>query len=195
VIITLERPIEYVHVNDKSIIEQREIGVDSQSFSVALKNTLRQDPNVIVVGELEDVETIKTALTAAEAGYLVIASFHAPNTIQAIDRLVSFFPPENRKFILSQLANCLRGIICQMLIPSQSKKGRVLAAEVVVVNDAVKRVIRSDELVQLATIIQTGSASKMQTMFDSVKRLTDKGLVEQTVASFYTSEFNRPSYR
>ncbi len=193
VIITLERPIEYVHINAKSIVEQREIGVDSQSFSVALKSTLRQDPNVIVIGELDDAETIKTAITASEAGYLVIASFHAPNTIQAIDRLVSMFPSDNRKFILSQLANCLKGVICQLLIPCRSKKGRVLATEIVITNDAVKRIIRTDDLVQLSTVIQTGAASKMQTMYESINNWINKEVVDPRTAGFYSAEFNRPT--
>jgi twitching motility protein PilT len=190
VIITLERPIEYIHTNIKSIIKQREVGVDTGSFSVALKSSLRQDPNVIVVGELEDTETIKTALLAAEAGYLVIASFHAPDTMQAIDRLASIFPPENRKQVLSQLGNCIRGIIAQLLIPSKDRKKRVLVTEIVIANDAVRRVIRSDELIQLSTIIQTGASYKMQSMYDSIMRCLDEGIVDEEAALFYSKEFS-----
>lgn len=191
VIITLERPIEYIHRSVKSVIEQREIGVDSQSFATALKSSLRQDPNVIVVGELEDVETIKTALTASEAGYLVIASFHAHNTVQCVDRLVNMFPVEARRFILAQLANCLRGVVCQLLIPNQSSNGRILAAEVAVVNEAIKNIIRNDELIQLPSVIQTHSSLKMQTMADSIKKLMQKELIDLQVADFYSSEFNK----
>lgn len=191
VIITLERPIEYVYSNIKSIIKQREVGVDTGSFSTALKSSLRQDPNVIVVGELEDIETIKTALLAAEAGYLVIASFHAPNTVQALDRLVSIFPVDNRKQILSQLANCIQGVITQLLIPGKDKKERVLATEIVIANDAVRKVIRNDELIQLPTIIQSGgSASMMQSMYDSIMRYLDAGIVDEEAALFYSKEFN-----
>lgn len=188
VIITLERPIEYTHLNNKCIIKQREIGVDTTSFSEAIKSSLRQDPNVIVVGEIDDLETIKTAMVAAEAGYLVIVSIHALNTIQVIDRLVSFFPPEARKQLLSQLANCLRGIVTQLLVPSKTEQKRILASEVLIASDAVKRIIRSDQLVQLLTVIQTGANFKMQSMSDAIRRLIDKGLVDPEVENFYLSE-------
>ena len=178
VIITLERPIEYVHANVKSIVKQREIGVDTNSFSVALKSTLRQDPNVIVIGELDDVETIKTALMAAEAGYLVIASFHAPDTVQGIDRLVSIFPSENRRQVLFQLSNCLRGIISQLLIPRKDKKDRILATEVLIGSEAARKVIRNDQLIQLPTIMQTGGAYKMHLMFDDVRKYMEAGIIE-----------------
>lgn len=193
VIITLERPIEYVHSNDKSIIKQREVGLDTDSFSVALKSSLRQDPNVIVVGELDDMETVKTALIAAEAGYLVIASFHALNTIQAIDRLASIFPVENRKQVLAQLANCIKGIVFQLLLPRKDKKGRVLTTEIVIANEAVKGIIRKDELIQLPTVIQTGGAYKMQSMYDSIRRYMREGTVEEEIAMAYSEEFSRYS--
>jgi twitching motility protein PilT len=188
VVITLERPIEYVYVNKKSIIKQREIGVDTASFSIALQCSLRQDPNVIVVGELEDMETAKTALIAAEAGYLVIASFHAPNTIHAIDRLVNVFPPENRKQVLSQLSNCLKGIVTQLLVPTADRKARVLATEILISNEAVKRVIRSDDLIQIPTIIQTGGSYKMHSMTESIRRYVDQGLVDSEMALFFSQE-------
>lgn len=191
VIITLERPIEYVHANIKSIIKQREVGVDTNSFSAALKSTLKQDPNVIVVGELEDSETVRTALIAAEAGYLVIASLHAPNTVQAIDRLANIFPAENRKQVLCQISNCLKGIVCQVLMPCVDKQKSVLACEVVINNDAIKRVIRNDELFQIPTIIQTSSSLKMQSISDSINRYVMQGLVEQGIADLYSEEFLR----
>jgi len=191
VIITLERPIEYVYPDESSIIKQREVGIDTYSFSTALKNTLRQDPNVIVIGELDDVETIKTAIIAAEAGHLVIASFHAPNTTQAIDRLVSIFQSDSRKQILSQLSHCLRGIVAQLLIPRKDKSGRTLVTEILVATDAAKRVIRNDELFQIPTIIQTGAAYKMQTMLDSIKYSLNKEVIEPDVASFYSEEFSK----
>jgi twitching motility protein PilT len=156
---------------------------------MALQCTLRQDPNVIVVGELDDVETVKTALVAAEAGYLVVASFHAPNTIHAIDRLTSIFPPENRKQILAQLSNCLKGIITQMLIPTADRKTRVLASEIMISNDAIKRIIRSDDLVQIPNILQTGSHYRMQSMWDSIKRYVDQGVVDLETAELFSQEF------
>jgi twitching motility protein PilT len=193
VIITLERPIEYVHSNIKSIIKQREVGIDTYSFSVALKSSLRQDPNVIVVGELEDTETIKTAITAAETGYLVIASFHAPNTIQAIDRLVSVFPVENRRQILSQLSHCIKGVVSQLLIPRKDKMGRALTTEVLIATEAVKRIIRNDELIQLSTVIQTGGSYKMQSMYDSITRCVEKGIIDMEIANIYSEEFSKYS--
>lgn len=193
VIITLERPIEYLYTSIKSIIKQREVGVDTLSFSTALKNCLRQDPNVIVIGELEDIETVKTAIIAAESGHLVIASFHAPNAIQALDRLASIFPPESRRQLLSQLSYCLKGVISQLLIPRKDRTGRVLATEVLVTNEALKRVIRNDELIQIATIIQTGGEYKMQSMYDSIKRLLEKGVIDNETANVFSEEFTRYS--
>ncbi|MFH1413222.1 MAG: PilT/PilU family type 4a pilus ATPase [Candidatus Omnitrophota bacterium] len=191
VIITLERPIEYVYKGGKSIVKQREVGIDTRSFSAALKSTLRQDPNVIVVGELDDIETIKTAIIAAEAGYLVIASFHAPNTIQALDRLVGVFPGDNRKQVLSQLSHCLKGIITQLLIPLKDKSGRILVAEVLVVTEAAKRIIRNDELIQIPNVIQTGTQYKMRTMSDSINRCIEQDIIDLVTAEFYSDEFNK----
>ncbi|TAN61098.1 PilT/PilU family type 4a pilus ATPase [bacterium] len=191
VIITLERPIEYIYLDEKSIIKQREIGIDTSSFSVALKSSLRQDPNVIVIGELDDIETIRTAMVAAEAGYLVIASFHAPSTMQALDRLAGMFSSEHRKAILSQLANCTRGIISQLLLPRKNQEGRVLACEIVIVNDAVKRIMRNDEISQLPNIIQTGGTYKMQLMADAIKKYLWQDIIDEDTANFYTSESGR----
>jgi twitching motility protein PilT len=191
VIITLERPIEYVHKNEKSIIKQREIGVDTSSFSVALKSSLRQDPNVIVIGEMDDAETVRTAIVAAEAGYLVIATFHAPDTIQAVDRLVSMFPAENRKQILAQLSNCLRGVIAQALLPRKDKKGRILASEVLIANDAVKRIVRKDELFHLANVMQTGSNFRMQLMPDVIRDYLEQNLIDTDTAMFHSQELSK----
>src|SRR3989339_776740 len=191
VVITLERPIEFVHLNIKSIIKQREVGIDTNSFSTALKSSLRQDPNVIVIGEIEDIETVKTAIIAAETGHLVIASFHATDSMQAIDRLAGFFPTENRKQILSQLSHCLHGILTQVLLPRKDKLGRVLACEIVFANDAVKRIIRRDELIQLATAIQTGANFKMKSLNDAVKKYLDEGVIDEEAARAYLDEANK----
>lgn len=191
VVITLERPIEYVYLDDKSIIKQREIGIDTNSFSVALKSSLRQDPNVIVIGELDDIETIRTAMVAAEAGYLVIASFHAPSTMQAFDRLAGMFATEHRKAVLSQLANCTRGVISQLLLPRKNQEGRILACEIVIVNDAVKRVMRNDEINQLPNIIQTGGSYKMQLMSDAIKKHLWQDAIDEDTANFYSTESAR----
>ena len=191
VIITLERPIEYIHPNIKSVVKQREIGVDTNSFSAALKSSLRQDPNVIVIGEMDDPETIKTALIAAEAGYLVIGTFHAPDVVQAVDRLVSMFPVENRRQLLSQLSNCLRGVVAQLLIPTKDRKKRLLASEILVATDAVKRIIRKDELFQLTTIMQTGAGYKMQSMTEAIRRLLEAGEIDTDTAMFFSEEFSK----
>jgi twitching motility protein PilT len=193
VIITLERPIEYVHTNVKSIIKQREVGIDTNSFSAAIKSSLKQDPNIIVIGELEDFETVRTALIAAEAGYLVICSFHAPNTVQAIDRLVSFFPLDSRRQALTQLSTCLKGVVSHLLLPRKDHTGRVLATEIVVASDAVKRIVRKDELVQLPTIVQTSGAYRMQSMSDSIRKYLEMDVIDAESALFYSEEFNRYS--
>ena len=191
VIITLERPIEFVHANIKSIVKQREVGIDTGSFSIALKSSLRQDPNVIVIGEIDDIETVKTAIIAAETGHLVIASFHATDSIQALDRLAGLFPMESRKQILSQISHCLQGIVTQVLLPRRDKLGRVLACEVVFATEAVKRIVRRDELVQLSTVIQTGTAYKMQPMSDSIKRYLEQGIIEEDSARSHLEEVNK----
>jgi twitching motility protein PilT len=190
-ILTLEKPIEYIHRNIKSIVKQREVGSDTSSFSIAIKNSLKQDLDVLVIGELDDVETVKTAMIAAEAGHLVIATLHAPNSVQAIDRLANMFAPENRKQVLFQLSQCLVGIVTQFLIPCTDKKGRVLASEVVIANEAVKRVIRNDELVQLSTIIQTGSSYLMQSMQESINRYATSGIISEEMVAHYSNEFIR----
>ncbi len=192
VIVTLERPIEYVHTNKKSIIKQREVGIDTNSFAAALKSSLRQDPNIIVVGELDDMETIATAFIAAEAGYLVIASFHAPNSAQAIDRLASIFPVEHRREILNQLASCLKGLIVQLLLPKVDRTGRILATEVLINNDAVRRVIRNDELFQIPNIIQTGRAFKMQLMSESIKLAYEAGTIDGVTMEYYDKDAKDP---
>lgn len=194
VIICLERPIEYLHENIKSIIKQREVGIDTHSFSAALKSSMRQDPNVIMVGEMEDPETVKTAILAAETGYLVLTSLHAPNTIQALDRLVSTFPIEYKKHVLSQLSRCIKGIVTQLLLPRKDGKGRVVAAEVAIVNDAVRRVIRDDDMLQLTNIIQTGSLYKMQSMHDSILRLYQTNIIDKETAETFSTEFQKATY-
>jgi twitching motility protein PilT len=191
VVVCLERPIEYLHKNIKGIVKQREVGVDTNSFSAALKSSLRQDPNVILVGELEDAETVKTAVIAAEAGYLVLTSLHAPNTVQALDRLTSTVSLENKKQMLSQLSRCLKGIVTQMLLPRKDGLGRVAACEVVVATDAVRRVIRDDDLVQLPNVVQTGASFKMQSMEESIRRLYESGMISGETAETFSLEFKR----
>ncbi|HNW93447.1 MAG TPA: PilT/PilU family type 4a pilus ATPase [bacterium] len=188
VIVTLERPIEYLHANRQCIIKQREVGVDTHSFAAALKASLRQDPDVIVIGEIDDAETVRTALVAAETGYLVIASFHAPNTIAAIDRFAALLPVESRRQTLAQLGQSLRAVVSQVLLPRSDQPGRVLASEVLTVSTAVRHIVRSDELYRLPTVIQMGAAQQMLPLQDSLRRLVEAGLVEPEQAAAYSGE-------
>ncbi len=185
VIICLEDPIEYIHKNLTSIIKQREIGTDTLSFSVALRKTLRQDPDVIVVGELLDVETVRTVITAAETGHLVLTSLHAPDTVQALDRLISIFPPQQRHQACVQLANSLQGIITQLLIPKKDRETRVVATEVMIMTDAIRNHIREGQTIQIPSAIQTGARYQMHTMEESFKRLYNGKFITKETAIDY----------
>jgi twitching motility protein PilT len=188
VIICLEDPIEYIHVNLNSVIKQREIGTDTLSFSVALKRTLRQDPDVILVGELLDAETVRTVITAAETGHLVLTSLHAPDTVQAIDRLISIFPPQQRQQACIQIANCLQGIITQSLVPKKDREARVLATEVMIMTDAIRNHIREGQTLQIPSTIQTGARYQMHTMSESLKRLYYGNIITKETAIDYCPE-------
>ena len=178
VIITLESPIEYVHQNIKSIVKQREIGRDTLSYSEAAKNALRQDPDVIVIGEMLDDETVNVALSAAETGHLVLSSIHAPDTIQVIERILSLYPADMQKYILTRLAYAVKAIIVQQLIPRRDKEGLVPAVEVCIVNTAVRRAIKDGDWNNLSTIIQTSSSLGMQNMQKSISELYNRGLID-----------------
>lgn len=184
-IIVIEDPIEYLHVNKRSVIKQREVYSDTHSFSEALKHALRQDPNVIIVGEMRDLETISTALTAAETGHLVLATLHTPDAPQTIDRIIDVFPPYQQKQIMVQLSNSLQGVVAQRLLPRIDKIGRVVAAEVMVATSAVRNLIREHETEQLLTLIQTGSQYGMGTMDKSLKELYNRDIISyDTAVSF-----------
>ena len=184
VIICLERSIEYVHQNLKAVIEQREIGSDTLSYAEAVRRALRQDPDVIVVGEIEDAETAQVVLNAAESGNLILASFHATNTIQAIDRFLSFAPIQQRDQMSFQLASCLQGILTQYLIPREPAMGGglILATEIFVPTDAARNHIRSKALSQLYSVIETGGPYQMHTLERCIRDLVTKGLVAPDVA-------------
>ncbi|MFH1857698.1 MAG: PilT/PilU family type 4a pilus ATPase, partial [Candidatus Omnitrophota bacterium] len=176
-IVCIEDPIEYVHHNKRSVIKQREVFADTHSFASALKHVLRQDPNLVVVGEMRDLETIATALTAAETGHLVLATLHTPDAVQTIDRVIDVFPPYQQQQIRIQLAATLQAVISQQLVPSASGVGRVLACEVLVATSAVRNLIREQETEQIPTLIQTGSQYGMQSMDRSLKDLARRGTV------------------
>ena len=163
-IVTIEDPIEYVHLHKRSIINQRELNADTQSFPAALKYVLRQDPDVIMVGEMRDLETIQAALTIAETGHLVFATLHTNSTYESINRMVDVFPPSQQQQIYAQLAFVLEGIVTQQLIPRLRGGGRVLVPEVLMVNPAVRAVVREGKTHQIYTLMQAGQKYGMQTM-------------------------------
>lgn len=176
-IITIEDPVEYVHTQKRAIIIQQELYTDVKSFSSALIHVLRQDPDVICVGEMRDHDTTATALMAAETGHLVIATCHTPNTHQTMERIVSIFPENQQAQVATQLANSLRGILAQRLLPSADKKSRVLATEFIFIEPAARRLIRDQEFHQLVTVIQTGRRRGMHTMDDSLYKLYESGSI------------------
>ncbi|HSR89248.1 MAG TPA: type IV pilus twitching motility protein PilT [Candidatus Udaeobacter sp.] len=180
-IITIEDPIEFVYKDKKSLIEQREIGVDTKSFANALKYVLRQDPNVILVGEMRDPETISTVLTAAETGHLVFSTLHTPSAAEAIERIVDVFEGSKQKQILIQLSSVLRGVVAQQLLPSKDG-GLVPAREILINTPAVSNLVRNNEVGQIKSTIQTGIKEGMSTMENSVKKLVKEGLVSEEVA-------------
>ena len=170
-IITLEDPIEYLHNHKRSLINQREIGTDTVSFAGALRAALREDPDVILVGEMRDFETIQTALTAAETGHLVFATLHTNDATQTVDRIIDVFPPHQQAQIRIQLSLTLQGIVSQQLLPRADIPGRVLACEVLVATSAVRNIIREGKTYQLPTVMQTGGKLGMQTMDSSLRDL------------------------
>jgi len=177
IIITIEDPIEYVYVNKRCIIKQREVGKDTLSFFNAAKNALRQNPDILVIGEILDADTMEVAFTTAESGTLVLASFHAPTSAYVLDRITALFPADLQQHILKRLSLTLIGVITQELIPKIDGEGSVLACEVLVVNDAMRRIIRRGDWKQIPTMLQTGRAEGMQSMEDSLKGLYEEGLI------------------
>lgn len=163
-IVTIEDPVEFVHDNEKSIIVQQEVGTDTLSFNRALIHVLRQDPDIVVIGEMRDLETIRTALTAAETGHLVLATLHTPDSVQTIQRIFSVFPAEQQNNVVEQLANCLQAIICQRLLPGADGRSRVLATEVCIATPAVRKHIRERETHVIFSEIQMGRKFQMQSM-------------------------------
>ena len=170
-IVTIEDPIEYVHPHKKCIINQREVGQDSESFASALKYVLRQDPNVILIGELRDIETISAALTIAETGHLVFATLHTTDCSQTINRIIDVFPQSQIEQARVQLSFVLQAILCQQLLPHASGTGRVLAAEILMVNAAIRNLVREQKVEQIQLAIQTGAGVGMQTMNQGLAEL------------------------
>lgn len=170
-IITLEDPIEFVHPHMQSIISQREIGRDTKSFASGLKAALRQDPDILLVGELRDLETISIAITAAETGHVVFATLHTSSAASTVDRIIDVFPAGQQMQIRTQLANCLKGVVAQRLFKNPKGEGRVAACEILVVDSSIANLIRSEKVHQIPTFIQTGKQKGMQTMEDAMREL------------------------
>ena len=178
-VLTLEDPIEYLHKHNKSVVNQREIGHDSLSFSNALRAALRQDPDVILVGEMRDLETIGIALTAAETGHLVLSTLHTLGAAKTIDRAIDVFPPHQQRQIRIQFASVIEGIISQQLLPKADNSGRVAAFEVMVATPAIRNLIREGKSHQIQTSIQTGMKFGMQTMDHSLLELYKNGTIDK----------------
>lgn len=187
-IITLEDPIEYLHSNKKAIVSQREIGCDTGSYASALRAALRQDPDVILVGEMRDLETISTAITAAETGHLVFSTLHTNSAADAIDRMIDVFPPHQQQQIRIQLAGVLEGVIAQQLMPRSDTSGRVAAFEVLLANSAVRNLIREGKAFQLPSIIQTSKKEGMQTMDDAITNIFYRSQISALTAITYAHD-------
>ncbi|MBL4828345.1 MAG: type IV pilus twitching motility protein PilT [Aliivibrio sp.] len=177
-ILTIENPIEFVHNNKKCLINQREVHRDTHSFSAALRSALREDPDVILVGELRDQETISLALTAAETGHLVFGTLHTSSAAKTIDRIIDVFPGNDKSMVRSMLSESLKAVVAQILL-KRIGGGRVACHEIMIANPAIRNLIREDKVPQMNSIIQTGVSSGMQTMEQAANKLLSQGIVDQ----------------
>ena len=176
-IITIEDPVEFYHHSKKSLVNHRELGTDTHSFARALKSALREDPDVILVGEMRDHETIALALTAAETGHLVFGTIHSNSAAKTIDRIIDVFPSDDKEMVRAMLSNSLQAVVTQTLLKRADGKGRVAAHEILVGTNAVRNLIRENQIAQIYSMIQVGVKSGMQTMEDAVKALRDAGVI------------------
>ncbi len=193
-ILTIEDPIEFLHRHKKSIVNQREVGSDAPDFALGLRAALRQDPDVILVGEMRDLETISTALTASETGHLVFATLHTQSTAQTVDRIIDVFPSEQQGQVRTQLSIALQGIVTQQLLPTLDGKGRVVACEVLIPTPAIRNLIREGKTHQIYGALQTSGGVGMQTMDADLARLVRTGKISRTLAEQRASvpeELNR----
>jgi twitching motility protein PilT len=189
-IITIEDPIEYLHKHEMSVVNQREIGHDSQSFANALRAALRQDPDVILVGEMRDLETIATAITAAETGHLVLSTLHTIGAAKTVDRIIDVFPPHQQQQVRIQLASVIEAVISQQILPKADGSGRVAAFEIMIANPAVRNLIREGKTHQIQTVIQTGSTVGMLTMDASLLDLYKKRLIDLPTLKKYAIDID-----
>jgi twitching motility protein PilT len=190
-IITIEDPIEYTHKPKNCLIQQRELGHHTHSFASALKSALREDPDVILVGEMRDLETISLALTAAETGHLVLSTLHTRNAPDTVNRIIDVFPGDEQTQILGQLSSSLLGVISQRLIPNAGGKGRIAAIEVMVVNSAIRNLIRERKTHQIRSIMQSSTSTAMQTMDEHLLDLMQRGQITREFAQKYAVEVER----
>jgi len=189
-ILTIEDPIEYVYHQDKSLIHQREVGMDVKDFASALRSALREDPDVILVGEMRDYETISAALTAAETGHLVMSTLHTTGAAQTIDRIVDACPASAQNQIRTQLAGILKGVITQCLMPRDDREGRVAATEVLIGTDAALNLIRENKCHQMNTIMQSGMSKGMHTLNGDLARLVKIGKISVESARKYSNDLH-----
>jgi len=182
-IITVEDPVEYFHNSKKSMINQRELGQSTHSFSNALKSALREDPDVILVGEMRDLETMQLALTAAETGHLVLSTLHTSSAVKTIDRIIDVFPSGKKAHIRSMLSESLLAVIAQKLLQNRNKDGRVPVCEIMIANAAIRNLIREDKIYQIPTLIQAGSQEGMQSLDQDLQRVVQQGNVDRNDAA------------
>ena len=187
-ILTIEDPIEFVHQPKRCVINQREIGAHSKGFSNALRSALREDPDVILVGEMRDLETIALALTAAETGHLVFGTLHTNSAVETVDRIVDVFPPQQQQQIRTQLSTSLMGVVSQALVKPVNRPGRVAVFEIMVVNSAVRNIIREGKTHQLTSVMQTGKGEGMRTMGESAQMLVERGILTRQQAAHLSNE-------
>jgi twitching motility protein PilT len=181
-IVTIEDPIEFLHQHKRCVVNQREVGTDTKAFPAALRSALRQDPDIILIGEMRDLETIQIALTAAETGHLVFATLHTQDCPQTIDRMIDVFPPHQQEQIRVQIAATLEGIVTQQLLPKACGQGRIAACEVLITTPAARNLIREGKTFQLYTVMQTGAQQGMQTMNSSLADLVRRGQITRDMA-------------
>ncbi|WAC67404.1 type IV pilus twitching motility protein PilT [Agrococcus sp. SL85] len=181
-IVTVEDPIEFMHQHKRAIVNQREVGHDTHSFAAALKHVLRQDPDVILVGEMRDLETISVALTAAETGHLVFATLHTQSAAQTIDRIIDVYPPHQQSQVRAQLAATLQGVVCQTLVPKAGGRGRVAASEIMVATSAISNLIREGQTHQIGSALQSGASHGMRTMDQHLAELVNRDIITKDAA-------------
>ncbi|MED5316237.1 MAG: type IV pilus twitching motility protein PilT [Candidatus Neomarinimicrobiota bacterium] len=181
-IITIEDPVEYYHHTKESLINQRELGANTHSFANAMRAALREDPDVILVGEMRDLETISLAMTAAETGHLVLSTLHTSSAVKTIDRIIDIFPPGQKGQIRSMLSESLEAVIAQKLLPTKDGKSRVPACEVMIATTAIRNLIREDRIYQIPSIIQSGGVEGMQSLDQDLQRLVTQGSIERKTA-------------